>query len=44
MDERDTERRYLAKQNAALGWVLLAMALMAVGGLLAQVVFGHHVW
>ena len=32
------------KSNAVLGWLLLAMLVMAIGGLAAQIIFGHHVW
>ena len=43
-EEHRTERKFLRTQNKALGWALLAMLIMAVGALCAQMIFGHHAW
>ena len=45
MNERHRiERKMLRSQGVLLGWLLLAMLVMAIGGLAAQIIFGHHVW
>jgi hypothetical protein len=43
-DEQRLERKFMRTQNRALGWALLAMLIMAVGALCAQMIFGHHAW
>jgi hypothetical protein len=41
-DRNRIERKFLRTQNKALGWALIAMVILAVGALCAQMIFGHH--
>jgi hypothetical protein len=43
-EEKRIERAMLRRQQRCMGWTLIAMFLMAVGALAAQVLFGHHAW